>query len=96
VPSGKLFNKIRIQSTNHQINAISVKLTLRQLAAVVALLLLLLAANGLQIQQPVDMRSFNTPHNIYKLSFRDRKNQSMPIYPKVNDKTKAKIFEVCL
>jgi hypothetical protein len=96
LPSGKLLNMIRIQSTSHQTKAMKVKLTLRQLAAVVAFLLLLLAANGLQIQQPADIRSFNIPHNIYKLSLRERTNQSIPVLPRMNDKIKAIIFELCL
>jgi len=72
LPSGKLLSKIRIQSTNHHINEIRVKVTLRKLAAVAAFLFVLLAANGFHIQQLAATRSFKIPHNIYKLSYEIR------------------------
>lgn len=95
-PSAKSLNMIRIQSVIHQMNDIKVKMRLRQLATVFASSCLLLAANGLQIQHPAKMRHFKIPHRMYRLSLRERMNQSMPTLPKRKDTANVVNFDICL
>ena len=95
-PSAKSLKMMRIQSVIHQTNEIRVKIKLRQLATVFASSCLLLAANGLQMQHPAKMRHFKIPHRMYRLSFRERMNQSMPTVPKRNDTAKVVNFDICL
>ena len=48
------------------------------------------------MQQPAEMSNFNIPHKIYKLSLRDKTNQSTPALPTINDRINAMSFEHCL
>jgi len=75
---------------------IKLKLMLKQLGTMIDVLVLLIIAIRLQIQLAINVRNFNKPVNIYKLFFRDKINQSIPVPPKMNDIIKVEDFDLCL